>query len=163
MKKVLLVLVLCFATLLCSCKSRDDVRVLSVNANLGTTRYTFVGEKCLDGLNYESANLNVAVVKIEDNTLHTCISTYHPKINKEMPEITTYVFAQNVKFYTRDSKIINHLEGDIENKVVYEELTEKAFIKKFKKRENPKMYLWLNDAGEVEIAMMYLTTATKKQ
>ena len=161
MKKILLIMVLCLASLLCSCKNKD-LEVISDKAEMGTTTYTIIGQKCLDGLDYESHDLNVSVRKIEDNTLYTCISTYNPKINKEEPELTAYVLAQDARFYTRDSDIVQYLAGDIENEVEYKVLSQKKFMKKFKKTENAKMYLWLNDAGEVEIAMMYFTDATRK-
>lgn len=161
MKKILLITVLCLATLLCSCKNKD-VEVISDKAEMGTTVYTIIGQKCLDGIDYESHDLNVAVRKIEDNTLYTCISTYNPKFNKEEPTLTPYVLAQDAKFFSRDSDIVNYLAGNIENEVVYKALSQKKFMKKFKKAENPKMYLWLNDLGEVEIAMLYHTDATRK-
>lgn len=160
MKKILLVLLLCLATLLCSCKNKD-VEVISDEAEMGTTVYTIIGQKCLDGLDYESHDLNVAVPKIEDNVLLTCIATYNPKINTEIPNTTPYVLAEDCLFYTRDSDIVHERSGDIKNEVIYKEHTKEKFMKKYKKAENPKMYLWLNDMGEVSIAMLYTVTSTR--
>lgn len=161
MKKLLIIFVLMFATLLCSCKEKD-VDILSVAGETGVTTYTIHGDDCLNGLDYESAQLNVAVLKIEEDTLFTCKPTYNPKTADEEPETTTYVLADDAVFYTRDSDIVHLLNGNIENEVFYKEYTKEKFIKKYNKTENAKMYLWTNENGEVSIAMLYTTTSTRK-
>lgn len=160
MKKLLVVFMLIFAMLLCGCKEKD-VEILSVAGEMGTTYYTIKGSDCLNGLDYETAEFNVAVPKIEDDVLLTCIATYNPKINTETPKTTPYVLAEDCLFYTRDSDIVHERSGDIKNEVVYKALTKEKFMKKYKKAENPKMYLWLNDMGEVSIAMLYTVTSTR--
>lgn len=161
MKKLLIVFALCFAALLCSCKEKD-IDILSVAGETGVTTYTTHGSICLNGLDYESAQLNVTVLKIEDNVLYTCKPTYSPKTDSEEPETTAYALAEDAVFYTRDSDIVHLRNGNIENEVFYKEYTKEKFIKKFDKTENAKMYLWTNENGEISIAMMYTTTSTSE-
>ena len=166
MKKSLLLLLLCLLLALCGCaKSKNDSKgqssgqsskyIDSVIETGGSSKMEIIGDECLDGLDYTTFDLNVAVLRVEGDVFCTFSSSYDADMDGVNPKTDDYKLAENARFYTRNSHTVISRIGNTDTKVTYAEMDRDKFIASVEADDLAIMYLWLNSKNEITIAMMY--------